>query len=340
MQKHNLNEVDKSGFPTNDKGEQVSIFDSEGNAVLLLNSNLIVTFPKGSKIIFNPKDKLEVRKALDTLVNILTNKFDDFVKGEFILDLTDEAKKKHRVFTKEPLVIPTVQIYFEWINGWLNYLGNCYNIEFKMLFYSKYKEEIKNNFAALSTGLNKHDIKKNYLEFAKIWLMDTDKNIELEHKAKDKNKNTEKELENINHKVFKVIHKCIDSIEQNNKPNELSIDSIKREQNNLITNVSIDEVFNHFLILTKTTNKNNEFYLTNEQLLIFINASFIECKPIKQDFNCNGFVKKNIRKVFYDFYFKNKNKETNQTKIKRKYFNIMNDAFNGFNKNDYIDFYK
>jgi len=127
---------------------------------------------------------------------------------------------------------------------------------------------------------------------------------------------------------------------QQNNINDLNIVSIKNEQNKLIPKVSIDEVFNHFEILTKTTNKNNDFYLTNEQLLIFINATFIECKPIKQNFNCEGFVKKNIRKVFYDFYFKNKNKERNHTKIKRKYFNIMNDAFNGFNENDYTDFSK
>jgi len=127
---------------------------------------------------------------------------------------------------------------------------------------------------------------------------------------------------------------------KSNTQKTLNIKSIKKEQNNLIPKVSIDEVFNHFEILTKTTNRSDEFYLTNEQLLTFINATFVECKPIEQDFNCNGFVKKNIRSVFYDFYFKNKNKEPNQTKIKRKYFNIMDNAFYGFNENDYTDFSK
>ncbi len=186
MQKHNLNEVDKSGFPINDKGEQVPLFDSEGNAVLLLNSNLIMTSPKVYIIKFNPKDKLAVSKGLDSLVNKLTNKFDENLKGEFSLDFTREAKTKYNIFTKEPLIYPIVQLYFNWINGWLNYLGNCYNIEFKVLFYTKFKEKIKNNFIALKTGLNKHGINKKYLEFAEIWLNETDRNIELEEKIKSK----------------------------------------------------------------------------------------------------------------------------------------------------------
>lgn len=188
MEKHKLKDVDKNGFPTNDKGQQVPIFDGNGNAVLLLNSNLIERFPKGAAIVFDPKNKLEVRKGLDNLIGVLTNKFDDHIKDNFTIDLTEEAKSKHRVYTKEPLVVPIVQMYFSWINGWLNYLGNCYNIEFKLLFYSKYKEKIKNNLIALETGLNNHEIDKNHLKFVEKWLKETDKNIEIERKAKKKNK--------------------------------------------------------------------------------------------------------------------------------------------------------
>ena len=112
------------------------------------------------------------------------------------------------------------------------------------------------------------------------------------------------------------------------------------EQNKLIPKVSISDVFNHFEVLTKTTNKNDEFYLTNSQLTTFIKSTFIDLKPIKQDFNCKGFQKNKVRKVFYKFYFKNVKLETNQTSLKRKYFNIMNNAFNGFNENDYTDFAK
>jgi hypothetical protein len=112
------------------------------------------------------------------------------------------------------------------------------------------------------------------------------------------------------------------------------------EQNNLVTKVSLEVVYNHFEILVKTTNKNNEFYLTKKQLITFIKSTFVEQEPIKQHFNCKGFVKQKIRKIFFNFYWGNKNKETNQTAIKRKYFKIMNDAFYGFNENDYTDFAK
>lgn len=130
---------------------------------------------------------------------------------------------------------------------------------------------------------------------------------------------------------------------ENYKPkveNSISKEQLFEMQNKLIPKVDISDVFSHFDTLTKTTNKNDEFHLTNEQLKVFIKASFIDLNPIKQTFNCNGFIKKTLRKVFYDFYFKNKNKETNQTSIKRKYFNILNDAFNGFKENDYTDFSK
>lgn len=137
-----------------------------------------------------------------------------------------------------------------------------------------------------------------------------------------------------------------ESIIQNDKNQEsqserkISKEQLLNEQNNLTSNISIEKVYNHFNKLTKTTNKKNEFYLKEQQLLIFIKATFIDLKPIKQEFNSKGFVKKDVRKIFYDFYFINKNKEKNHTSLKRKYFNIMNDAFKGFNKTDYTDFAK
>lgn len=111
-------------------------------------------------------------------------------------------------------------------------------------------------------------------------------------------------------------------------------------QNNLIPKMDISKAYNHFEVLTITTNKNNEFYLTHAQLLNFVKTTFVDKNPIKQHFNCKGFKKKKVRKIFYDFYFENKNNESNHTSIKRKYFNIMNDAFYGFNEHDYTDFAK
>ncbi|TYB80337.1 hypothetical protein ES676_01330 [Bizionia saleffrena] len=127
---------------------------------------------------------------------------------------------------------------------------------------------------------------------------------------------------------------------KDNRKYNLSNKDLEDLQNNLIPKIKITDVYNHFNVLTKTTNKNNEFYLTQEQLLIFIKSVFIDKKPIKQDFNCQGITKKTVRKIFYNFYFYNRKVESNQTKIKRKYFNILNQAFHGFNENDYTDFAK
>ncbi|MBE7628431.1 hypothetical protein [Tenacibaculum piscium] len=121
---------------------------------------------------------------------------------------------------------------------------------------------------------------------------------------------------------------------------EILKEQLFKMQNNLIPKVSIENVYNHFKILTELTNKKDVFYLRNSQLITFIKSTFIDKKPIKQDFNGKPRTKKEVREIFYDFYFNNKNKETNQTSIKRKYFNIMNDSFYGFNKNDYTDFAK
>lgn len=119
-----------------------------------------------------------------------------------------------------------------------------------------------------------------------------------------------------------------------------TVEELYKKQNKLTTKISLQEVYNHFKILAEKTNKKNQYYLTPEQLLIFINSTFTELKPIKQSFSCDDFVKKDIRKIFYEFYCKFKNRERNETKIKRKYFNILDESFTGFNENDYIDFAK
>ena len=122
-------------------------------------------------------------------------------------------------------------------------------------------------------------------------------------------------------------------------PSEISLDDLVKEQNLLITHVDIQSVYNHFKELTSTTNKHNKFYLTNKQLLKFIHSTFVSKEPVKQDFNCK-IVKKDIRKIFHAFYVQNASKDIFETNLKRKYFDIMDKSFNGFNENDYNDFHK
>ena len=126
------------------------------------------------------------------------------------------------------------------------------------------------------------------------------------------------------------------SLQSNNeKNNNLTKSSIMSKQNILIPDVNIDEVFNHFETLTKSTNRNDKFYLTNKQLLIFINATFIECKPIKQKFK-GSFSKDKIdvRSVFRKFQDNCSLRENNNKHLKQKYFNILNKSFAGFNQTD------
>lgn len=126
--------------------------------------------------------------------------------------------------------------------------------------------------------------------------------------------------------------------QESSKPETIEFNALIGSQNLLIPKLPIKEVYEHFKILTEQTNKFNEFYLTKEQLFIFIKSTFIDKKPVKQKFKT--FRNKDIRKIFYQFYFISKKHEGNQTRIKRKYFNILNDAFEGFNENDYNDFHK
>lgn len=126
------------------------------------------------------------------------------------------------------------------------------------------------------------------------------------------------------------------SLQSNNeKNNNLTKSSIISKLNNLIPDVNIDEVFNHFETLTKSTNRNDKCYLTNKQLLIFINATFVECTPIKQDFNVSFSKDKiDVRSVFRKFQNNCSLRENNNKHLKQKYFNILNKSFAGFNQTD------
>ena len=118
-------------------------------------------------------------------------------------------------------------------------------------------------------------------------------------------------------------------------PFKISRKDLLKEDNNLIPKVRIEEVFNYFNILTTTANKAGYHYLTDEQLITFVKATFIDRSPKKQNFNCTLNSKKDIRSLFYRFYKKCTIIENKQTSLKTKYFKIMNDAFNGFTQADF-----
>jgi hypothetical protein len=121
---------------------------------------------------------------------------------------------------------------------------------------------------------------------------------------------------------------------------EITKDEIINEQNNLIPRVLIREVYKYFEVLTTIINNSDKYILTNNQLNIFIKSTFIDQKPIKQEWNSHLQTKKEVRIIFYEFYKKYKGQERNTKSMKRKYFNILNNSFGGFNETDYDDFHK
>lgn len=183
---HDSKLKDSDGFPIDKTGKQIGLIDEDGNIIITLQSNFLISIKENSCIVFNPNDKLKVNNAVDTLINYLTYNFYENIEGYFLLDLSEEAKKRKRLRTKEPLKILKIQMYFDWITKWLNYIGNVFNFEFKLLFYAKYKEKIKMDVLSIETGLKVLKSPKSHVDFTNRWIEETDKNIELEAKAKNK----------------------------------------------------------------------------------------------------------------------------------------------------------
>jgi len=194
---------DADGFPINDKGEQIAVLDENKNVLLPLNSNFLVKFENNSFIKINPNDKLEVYKGLDNLVNILTNEFKNKLESHLDIGLTDEARQKG-FYLKNPLKVHLITMYFDWINKWLKYFGNVFNLEFKLLFYSKYKEKIKNELLSIETGIYENQVPKHHIEYAKKWIEITDANINLERQAKKKTQKPQYDIKVMDEKIILI----------------------------------------------------------------------------------------------------------------------------------------
>ncbi len=142
------------------------------------------------------------------------------------------------------------------------------------------------------------------------------------------------------HKLLKTYLKSLlkDINEQNkiSPDNILTRESLLNEPNNLIPEVTIPEVLNHFEVLTKTTNRKDKFYLTPKQLLTFVKSTFIDLTPVEQNFKCSFSKDKiDVRSVFRKFQNMCMLREKNNKHLKQKYYEILVKSFKGFNQTDF-----
>lgn len=124
-----------------------------------------------------------------------------------------------------------------------------------------------------------------------------------------------------------IFKKYRDDIE---KIKVLEKDVILKMDNNLIPRLKIEYVYEFFSVLTEP-NKKGDSYLSEQKLLTFIESTFVNKDPIRQSFNVSlSKEKKNIRTVFRRFQDNCDQYENNQKHLKKKYFSIMFEGFEGF----------
>lgn len=311
---HNINSKDEDGFPINEKGMHVNLMDKDGNVMIPLQSNFLISVKENIGIVFNPNDKLGVQKATDILITYLTSNFYENLEGYFTIDLTEETKLAKKLRTKEPLKILKIQMYFDWINKWLNYIGNVFNFEFKLLFYSKYKEKIKNDVLSLETGLKKINAPQNHITFTTRWIEETDKNIALETKSKEKsqpqqpapaeNKTSKKEPKKLNSFNDFFIETTPEKI-----------DSIKNQYRNLTNGKSLAYLIyllqNEFRVinysLRGSTDSRKQFiksltgkqYISTEFVNKYFNSNELTLNIITANDTNYNLIKNNIQSILY-----------------------------------------
>lgn len=130
----------------------------------------------------------------------------------------------------------------------------------------------------------------------------------------------------------------IDKNIQKEDISKLKKEDILKMQNNLIPRVSLEYVYDFFSVLLEP-NKKGAFYLDEQKLLIFIESTFVNKKPIQQSFNVPfSKDKSDVRSVFRNFYVRCNSFDYDKKNVNRKYFDIMNNAFMGFD--DKVDYKK
>jgi hypothetical protein len=110
---------------------------------------------------------------------------------------------------------------------------------------------------------------------------------------------------------------------------------IKKKQNppsptleNSFNKMSIKEVRAIFMPLVETKNKNGEYWMNKKDFDVFIRRSFTGESLAKPNINFNETEKGCIIKLFYAFYTESKKKREITSRLKKRYIELLEDAFN------------
>lgn len=199
--------TDANGFPIDEKGNHLFFSDKEGRFYLL--------FGDGTKIIFHPQNKNEVKLAASNIAKQLAKEFQLNLEGIDTLTFSEQGHKhlaEMGVRYNGPGVkIPKVNRYFDQIVHFLNYLEHGFGFDFKYYTYIKFKEEISNSFNCIKTGLLKNNIPESHIDFAKIWIKERDRIFKQEKEIFNKNSSTvetatKTEIENPFPRIFKSLN--------------------------------------------------------------------------------------------------------------------------------------
>jgi len=153
--------IDKTGFLIDEEGNYVHLIDNNGNCIIQLVNH--------EDIIFNPTDKLQVRKVISQLAEIMFSEFAINLEREYLFFYNDE-----NIYTVEPGHLRTIEFYFKNINNTLNYYGSVYDFLFEYRLFLKFKEIANNTLISSKTKLYNGLAIKECVEFATEWFFEKD----------------------------------------------------------------------------------------------------------------------------------------------------------------------
>ena len=290
------NEIERNGFkPFKYKGDKLKVYTPELTYLLSV-------------------DNYEASNSEDKSMSIV----DNFA----LLDAFHEGYLNGERFYTEDYKVPAKTLYSDNIESYLSVLREKY-------LHTGYKGMMGWNYVKTSDliTITKRQIKE--LGYYSGIVSKVDEMIEKhpqifvhfyedsEHGNRLSYIEGKKEIENLDSQQSKTINKK----------------QILSERNNLIPGIITNEVYDFFKVLITKPNRKGDFYLSEQKLLIFIKATFIDERPIKQKFDV-AFSKDKIdvRSVFKRFQDYCYDLEYNKTYVKDKYFNLMVEAFEGFSK--------